>query len=61
MIRILVDDEDDRAAVLAAMEGGRLTDLLLHPFVVAWNHGTLLPSGTDGEDPTRSVAEGYGA
>lgn len=25
------------------MEGGRLTDLLLHPFVVAWNHGNLPP------------------
>lgn len=60
MIRILVDTEDDRAVVLAAMTRGALTDLLLRPFVVAWDHASLLPDGA-GEDPLPSMTEGSGA
>lgn len=57
MIRILVDNEDDRAAVLAAMDRGRFTDLLLQPYLVAWNHRSLRP-GVAGQDPALRAAEG---
>lgn len=42
--------------MLVATERGRLTDLLLRPFVVAWNHGNLLPDAT-GEDSAPSAVE----
>lgn len=60
MIRILVDNEDDRAAVLAAMEQGRLTDLLVYPFTVAWTGRDHLPR-VAGEDLSSSAAEGSGS
>ena len=59
VIRILVDNDDDRAAVLAAMERGRLADLLLRPFVMAWDRASLAPDAAC-KDSASSALDGSG-
>lgn len=52
-----MDDEDDRAAVLAAMEDGKLTNLLLRPFTVQHAGTGLLPALTADAEAAGAVPD----